>query len=81
MEAMKMSSGRSSTGGGCGCSSVWVQTGRLGFDPWQKQRVLPLACVQTTSEAHPASYPMGTEGPFPGVKRGRSVTLTTHPPT
>jgi hypothetical protein len=32
-------------------------------------------CVQTGSEAHPASYPMGTEG----VKCGRGVTLTTHP--
>jgi hypothetical protein len=29
-------------------------------------------CVQTSSEAHRASYPMGT-----GVKRGRGVTLTT----
>jgi hypothetical protein len=27
-------------------------------------------CVQTSSEAHPASYPMGTGGPFPGVKGG-----------
>jgi hypothetical protein len=33
--------------------------------------------AQTSSEAHPASYPMG---PFPGrVKGGRGVTLTTHP--
>jgi hypothetical protein len=31
-------------------------------------------CVQTSSKAHPASYPMGA-----GVKRGRGVTLTTHP--
>jgi hypothetical protein len=39
-------------------------------------------CVQTGSEAHPASYPMGTGVPgvlSPGVKRGRGVTLTTHP--
>jgi hypothetical protein len=36
-------------------------------------------CVQTGSEAHPASCPMGTGGPFPGAKRGRGVTLTTHP--
>jgi hypothetical protein len=36
-------------------------------------------CVQTGSGAHPASYPMGTGEPFPGVKRGRSVKLTTHP--
>jgi hypothetical protein len=36
-------------------------------------------CVQTGSEAHPASYPVGTGVPSPGVKRGRGVTLTTHP--
>jgi hypothetical protein len=28
-------------------------------------------CVQTGSEAHPASCTMGTGGPFPGAKRGR----------
>jgi hypothetical protein len=32
-------------------------------------------CVQTSSEVHPASYPMGTGDSFPGP----SVTLTTHP--
>jgi hypothetical protein len=38
------------------------------------------SCAQTGSEADPASYPMGTGGPFPGGKaRGRGVTLTTHP--
>jgi hypothetical protein len=38
------------------------------------------SCFQTGSEAHPASYPMGSGGPFPGGKaRGRGVTLTTHP--
>jgi hypothetical protein len=36
-------------------------------------------CVQTGSGAHPVSCTMGTGGPFPGVKRGRGVTLTTHP--
>jgi hypothetical protein len=36
-------------------------------------------CVHTGAEVHPASYPMGTVGPFPRVKRGRGVTLTTHP--
>jgi hypothetical protein len=35
-------------------------------------------CVQTGSGAHPASCTVGTEGPFPEVKRGRGVTLTTH---
>jgi hypothetical protein len=28
----------------------------------------PLHIVQTGSEAHPASYPMGTGGAFPGGK-------------
>jgi hypothetical protein len=36
-------------------------------------------CVQTGSEVNPASYPVGTEGPFQGVKRGRGLTLTTYP--
>jgi hypothetical protein len=35
-------------------------------------------CVQTSSEAHPASCTMDNGGPFPGAKRGRGVTLTTH---
>jgi hypothetical protein len=35
--------------------------------------------VQTGSGAHPASYPMGTGALSPGIKRGRGVTLTTHP--
>jgi hypothetical protein len=37
-------------------------------------------CVQTDSVAHPASCTMRTGGVLsPGVKRGRGVTLTTHP--
>jgi hypothetical protein len=35
-------------------------------------------CVQTSSEAHPASYSMGTSGLFLGVKRGRGMMLTTY---
>jgi hypothetical protein len=35
-------------------------------------------CVQTGSGAHPASCPIGTGGHFPGIKRDRGVTLTTH---
>jgi hypothetical protein len=55
----------------------WLQTGRPGFDPRQRQRILPLASVSRPAlEAHPASCPMGNGGPFPGVKRGRVVTLT-----
>jgi hypothetical protein len=39
-------------------------------------------CVQISSEAHPAFYPMGTGGPFPGVKREFNfcVTITFLPP-
>jgi hypothetical protein len=36
-------------------------------------------CVQTGSGVHPASCPMGTGDHSLGVKRGRGVTLTTHP--
>jgi len=36
------------------------------------------APVQTGPEAHPAFCTMGT-GSFPGVRRGRGVTLTPHP--
>jgi hypothetical protein len=35
-------------------------------------------CVQISSEAHPASYPMDTRGPFPAVKRDQSVKLTNY---
>jgi hypothetical protein len=36
-------------------------------------------CVQTAPAAHPVSYPVGTGGPFPGIKLGQGVILTTHP--
>jgi hypothetical protein len=35
--------------------------------------------VATVWTIRPASYPMGTGGPFPGVKHIWDVTLTTHP--
>jgi hypothetical protein len=35
-------------------------------------------CVKPGSGAHPAFCTLGTGVPFPGVKRGRSVMLTTH---
>jgi hypothetical protein len=38
------------------------------------------APVQTGPGAHPPSCTMGT-GPFLGVKNGRGVTLTPHPPS
>jgi hypothetical protein len=45
--------------------------------PAEAKDVSSSLCVQTGSEAHPASGTMGTGGPFPGVKRGRGVTLNT----
>jgi hypothetical protein len=55
-------------------------TGRSSFDPRQGQRVFPLSSV-----SRPALGP--TQPPVqwvpgvlsPGLKRGRGVTLTTHP--
>jgi hypothetical protein len=60
--------------------SVWLQTRRSAFDPRQRQKDFSSSfCAQTSSEAHPASYPMGTGGPFSRVNRDRGVMLTTHP--
>jgi hypothetical protein len=36
-------------------------------------------CVQASSKALPASYSVNIGGPFPGLKRGWGVSLTTHP--
>jgi hypothetical protein len=60
--------------------SVWLRTGRPGFDPRQRQNIFPL-----TSVSRPALGP--TQPPVqwvpgalsPAVKRGRGVMLTTHP--
>jgi hypothetical protein len=45
--------------------TVWLRTGRPGFDPEDFSSNL---CVQTGSGAHPASYTVGTGGSFPGGK-------------
>jgi hypothetical protein len=43
---------------------VVMMTGRPGFSAEKRQRFLPISlCVQTDSEAYPASCPMGTGGP------------------
>jgi hypothetical protein len=42
-------------------SIVWLQTGRPGFDPRQRRKEFSSGlCAQTSSEAHPASFTMGT---------------------
>jgi hypothetical protein len=38
-------------------------------------------CVQTASEAHPASYTMGTGGPFPGAKARPGRDADYSPPS
>jgi hypothetical protein len=38
-------------------------------------------CVQTGSEAHPASYPMGPGGPFPGGKARPGHDADHSPPS
>jgi hypothetical protein len=38
-------------------------------------------CVQTSSEAHPASYPMGTGSPFPGGKAQKGCEAYYPPPS
>jgi hypothetical protein len=40
-----------------------------------------LMCVQTGSGAHPASYPMGTGGPFPGGKPWTGPDADHSPPS
>jgi hypothetical protein len=69
-------------GSGVAQYSVWLRTGQWGIGvqflagPTDFSSSL---CVQTGSEAQPASCTMGTGGPFPGAKRSWGVTLTTHP--
>jgi hypothetical protein len=55
--------------------SDWA--GRLGFDSRQGQKFALRHIVQIGSGAHPASYPMGTGGFFPGGK-AIGVKLTAH---
>jgi hypothetical protein len=38
-------------------------------------------CIQTGSGAHPASYPMGTGGPFPGGKAQPGRDADHSPPS
>jgi hypothetical protein len=47
------------------CLTTGWTIGWSRFDPLQGQRIFPSSlCVQTGSEAHPASYPMGTGGSY-----------------
>jgi len=49
--------------------SVWLHTQPPGIDPRQGPRIFSSSlCIQTSLEAHPATYLMGTGAPFPGGK-------------
>jgi hypothetical protein len=64
--------------------SYWLRAGRprgRSSSPGMGQDFSPLHVVQTGSGAHPASYPMGTGGPFPGGKAARDVKADHTPPT
>jgi len=58
------------------CIDDWLRAGRSGGRISVGARFS--APVQTGPGTHTASCTMGTES-FPGVKSGRSVTLTPHP--
>jgi hypothetical protein len=62
-------------------NSVWLQTGQLGFDPRQRQSIFPLASVSRPALNPPRLLSNEYRGLFLGVKCGRDVTLTTHPPS
>jgi hypothetical protein len=51
------------------CLTTDWKTGRSGFNPRRRKKEFSCSlCVQNSSEAHPASYPIGTGGRFPGGK-------------
>jgi hypothetical protein len=58
-------------------------TRQPGFNPWQRQKDFSTSlCVQRSSEAHPASYPMGSEGPSPvGKTQWRQHDADHSPPS
>jgi hypothetical protein len=64
----------------CYRDSVCPQSVRLGYDPQRRQRIFPLASVQTSTEAHPASCTMCIEASFPGGKArlGRNADHSPH---
>jgi hypothetical protein len=58
--------------------AYWLQTGRPGFDPRQRQRHFSLASVFRPAVRSTQLPTQLVQVLSPGVKRGRDVTLTTH---
>jgi hypothetical protein len=59
--------------------SVWLRTGRPGFDPQQRQRIFLLASASRPAlgiTQPPVQWVPGVLSP--GAKRGRDVIVTTH---
>jgi hypothetical protein len=50
-------------------SIVWAGTTGV-RSPAEAKDFSSSLCIQTSSEAYPASCPLGTRSPFPGVKGG-----------
>jgi hypothetical protein len=62
------------------CLTTGWTTGRSGFDPRQGKRIFPLSSVSRPALGPTQPPVQWVPGVFsPGVKRGRGVTLTTHP--
>jgi hypothetical protein len=62
------------------CLVTGWTTGRSRFDPRQGQRIFPLACVSRPALGPTQPTVQWVPGVLsPGLKRGRSMTLTTHP--
>jgi hypothetical protein len=58
----------------------FLRNGRSRFDPRQGQTIFPLASVSRPAVGPTQPLVQWVPGvPSPGVKRGRGVTLTTHP--
>jgi hypothetical protein len=49
--------------------------------PAQAKDFSSSVCFQTSSEAYPVSYPMGTRGPFPGGKTRPGRDADHSPPS
>jgi hypothetical protein len=49
--------------------------------PARAKDFFSILCIQTGSGAHPASYPVGTGGPFPGGKARLGCDADHSPPS
>jgi len=62
---------------GTGVTQVRLGAGRMGFK-FRAGAVTGLLLIAAACGAHPASYPLGTGGSFPGHKAIGAFKLTTH---